>query len=80
MEHSGFSHFTAGTAFGNAPSVALLEKLGFRCVRKEQMTFRKDEHGKDIVCECGIYDLMGGMKSDQSSVGLHDFLSYSDLP
>ena len=56
ITQSEFECFTAGVAFGNTPSVALLEKLGFRLVKTESMSFRKDHNGADIVCDCGIYE------------------------
>ena len=37
----GIKRFTAGTALDNAPSVRLLEKLGFTFVSKEELEFHK---------------------------------------
>ena len=34
--------FTAGTAIDNTPSCKLLQKLGFKCVSKEYLSFNED--------------------------------------
>ena len=47
--------FTSGTALKNIPSCRLLEKLGFVLTETESLAFHKDEHGKDIVFEGGIF-------------------------
>ncbi len=52
-----FTHFCAGTALNNTPSVRLLTGLGFRLVDTEQVSFYKDADGKDIVFEGGIFEL-----------------------
>ena len=44
--------FTAGTAINNTPSCKLLEKLGFKCVSKEYLSFNESfsfEGGKFIL-------------------------------
>ena len=47
--------FTAGTALDNAPSCALLKKLGFICQAIQSLSFHKDSHGKDIVFQGGNF-------------------------
>ena len=54
----GLTHFSAGTALNNTPSVRLLTSLGFRLVGTEQVSFYKDAQGNDIVFEGGIYELV----------------------
>ena len=53
----GLTHFSAGTALNNTPSVRLLTGLGFRLVGTEQVSFYKDAQGNDIVFDGGIYEL-----------------------
>lgn len=53
---SQFDTFTAGVALGNRPSVALLEKLGFKLIKKGSMAFRKAQNGQEIVCDCGMFE------------------------
>lgn len=53
----GFTHFSAGTALNNIPSVRLLDRLGFRLVGTEQVSFRRDAQGADIVFDGGIFEL-----------------------
>ena len=40
----------------------LLEKLGFVLTETESLSFHKDEHGKDIVFEGGIFIKKTGVK------------------
>ena len=58
LRSRGFTHFTAGTALNNTPSVRLLTALGFRLVGTEQVSFYKDAKGQDIVFEGGIFELV----------------------
>ena len=62
LRSQGFARFSAGTALNNAPSVRLLTGLGFRLTGTEQVSFYKDEQGRDIVFDGGIFelDLNGG--------------------
>ena len=53
----GIKRITAGAAINNIPSVALLKVLGFKQVGKERVSFYKDEFGKDMVFEGGIFEL-----------------------
>ena len=57
MKAKGTKLITAGTALANAPSVRLLERLGFVLTGTEQVSFYMDENGDDIVFEGGIYEL-----------------------
>lgn len=57
LRERGFTHFSAGTALNNTPSVRLLTGLGFRLVGTEQVSFYKDANGNDIVFEGGIFEL-----------------------
>jgi len=52
------SRIEAGTALDNAPSVALLTKLGFRRIRTEAVSFYRDADGNDIVFPGGVYELL----------------------
>lgn len=49
--------FVARTALNNLPSVKLLESLGFELVDTEKVSFYKDEKGKDIFFDGGIFKL-----------------------
>lgn len=53
----GITRFSAGSALNNLPSVKLLTALGFRLTGTEQVSFYKDEAGRDIVFEGGIFAL-----------------------
>lgn len=54
----GATRLTAGTAQANAPSIALLEHLGFRRTSEGTASFAKDEKGQPIVfTSCG-YEMM----------------------
>ena len=53
----GITSFSAGTAINNLPSVKLLESLGFKKVGEEKVSFYRDESGKDIVFDGGIFEL-----------------------
>ena len=53
----GMTHFSAGTALNNTPSVRLLTGLGFRLTGTEQVSFYKDAQGQDIVFDGGIFEL-----------------------
>ena len=57
LREQGFTHFSAGTALNNTPSVKLLTGLGFRLAGTEKVSFYKDADGKDIVFDGGIYEL-----------------------
>ena len=48
--------FTAGTADINAPSRALLAKLGFERTGSELVSFAKDENGEPIMFMGGAYE------------------------
>ena len=54
----GVTRITAGTALDNAPSVRLLESLGFALIEREKVSFYKDDDGNDIVFEGGIFELV----------------------
>ena len=53
----GFTHFSAGTALNNTPSVRLLTSLGFCLTGTEKVSFYKDENSRDIFFDGGIYEL-----------------------
>ena len=53
----GIQRFTAGTGLKNIPSVHLLQSLGFEQIGIEKVSFYKDEQGKDIYFDGGIYEL-----------------------
>lgn len=57
LQEQGFTHFSAGTALNNTPSVKLLTALGFKLVGTEKVSFYKDEQGRDIVFDGGIFEL-----------------------
>lgn len=57
LRERGFTHFSAGTALNNTPSVKLLTGLGFRLAGTEQVSFYKDAQGQDIVFEGGVFEL-----------------------
>ncbi|MBR3502796.1 MAG: GNAT family N-acetyltransferase [Clostridia bacterium] len=57
LRDRGVKNLTAGTALGNAPSVRLLQSLGFELVETEKVSFYKDEKGNDIVFEGGVFSL-----------------------
>ena len=57
LREEGAKSLTAGTALDNAPSVRLLKKLGFELIGTEKVSFYKDEAGKDIFFEGGIFSL-----------------------
>ena len=52
----GVSKLTVGTALENAPSVALLSRLGFQLTATEQISFYKDQKGQAIVFQGGIFE------------------------
>ncbi len=52
----GITMFSARTALRNIPSVALLTSLGFRQTGTEMVSFYKDENGRDIVFDGGIFE------------------------
>ena len=56
MKDRGAERITAGTALENTPSVKLLESLGFTLTGTEQVSFYKDEEGRDIFFEGGIFE------------------------
>lgn len=47
--------FTAGSALNNTPACKLLEKLGFSLKDREQRSFHKDEQGRAISFEGGVF-------------------------
>lgn len=47
--------FTAGTALDNIPSVRLLKSIGFQQIGEEQVSFYKDDDGRDIIFPGGIF-------------------------
>ena len=53
----GLTHFTAGTALNNTPSVRLLTSLGFQLVGTEDVSFYQDAEGRPVVFEGGIFEL-----------------------
>lgn len=55
MKELGATKIHAGTAINNIPSVALLTNLGFDLIGTEQISFFKDDEGKDIVFEGGNF-------------------------
>ncbi|MBQ9827296.1 MAG: GNAT family N-acetyltransferase [Lachnospiraceae bacterium] len=57
MKEKGVPVITAGTALGNIPSVRLLLSLGFKQAGTEKLSFYKDEDGRDIIFEGGIFEL-----------------------
>ena len=57
LRENGFTRFSAGTALNNTPSVRLLTGLGFRLTGTEKVSFYKDEQGRDIVFDGGIFEL-----------------------
>ena len=54
-QNRSVKRFTAGTALKNKPSCKLLRKLGFQLVGTEQLSFSRDEEGKEIVFEGGTF-------------------------
>ena len=57
LRENGFTRFSAGTALNNAPSVRLLTSVGFRLTGTEKVSFYKDNHGRDIVFDGGVFAL-----------------------
>lgn len=57
MRDMDITKFVARTALNNLPSVKLLKSLGFELVDTEKVSFYKDEEGKDIVFDGGIFKL-----------------------
>ena len=53
----GITKFFAGTAINNIPSVCLLRSLGFKQIATEKVSFYKDENGRDIVFDGGVFEL-----------------------
>lgn len=53
----GVTHFSAGTALNNTPSVKLLTALGFRLTGTEQVSFYQDAGGRDIFFDGGLFEL-----------------------
>ncbi len=58
LRERGVRKLEAGTAMDNTPSVSLLTSLGFTLTGNEQVSFYKDEHGKDIFFTGGIFELI----------------------
>lgn len=57
LGEKGITHFTAGTALANTPSVRLLTSLGFRLTGTEKVSFYQDVSGRDIAFDGGIFAL-----------------------
>lgn len=57
IRKTGIKRITAGTAIKNISSVKLLKSLGFTQIGTEKVSFHKDENGKDIVFDGGIFEL-----------------------
>lgn len=57
LQGCGITRFTAGTALKNTPSVALLTALGFRLTDTEQVSFYRDEEGREISFDGGLFTL-----------------------
>ena len=57
LRKMNITQFVARTALKNLPSVKLLETLGFELVGTEKISFYKDENGKDIIFDGGIFVL-----------------------
>ena len=51
------SHFLAGTALCNTPSVSLLRSVGFQQTGSEAVSFYRDGSGRDVFFEGGIFEL-----------------------
>lgn len=60
LSELGVTHFSAGTALNNIPSVRLLIALGFRLVGTEKVSFYRDAQGQDIAFDGGIFTLEQG--------------------
>ena len=56
--NNGVKRFTAGTAIENIPSLRLLLSLGFNQIGSEKVSFYKDENGKDIFFDGGLFELL----------------------
>ena len=57
LADGGARRFVAGTALNNAPSVRLLEAVGFRMTGTERVSFYADARGEPIWFEGGIFEL-----------------------
>ena len=57
LKGMNITKFVARTALNNLPSVKLLKSLGFELVDTEKVSFYKDEDGKDIFFDGGIFEL-----------------------
>lgn len=57
LREAGVRRIFAGTAIHNIPSVRLLKSLGFVQNGSELVSFYKDENGKNIYFEGGIFEL-----------------------
>lgn len=51
----GITLIAAGTGLENTPSVNLLKNCGFELTATEEVSFYRDENGRDIVFEGGIF-------------------------
>ena len=58
MTKLGNKHIVVGTALNNIPSVNLLKRLGFVQSGTEQVSFYKDNNGKDIYFDGGIFFML----------------------
>lgn len=57
LKSVGLRKLQAGTAIENESSTKLLEKVGFKLISTEQLSFHKDSHGNDILFTGGVYEL-----------------------
>lgn len=56
LREIGITRFLVRTALANTPSVRLLASLGFHQTGTEQVSFSKDENGKEFIFEGGIFE------------------------
>ena len=61
LKDMNITKFVARTALNNLPSVKLLKSLGFELVGTEKVSFYKDEDGRDIIFDGGIFELNTGV-------------------
>jgi len=57
MKENGESHVITHTALKNTPSVKMLLSLGYKQTGTKQVSFYKDNEGKDIYFDEGIFEL-----------------------
>lgn len=56
MKSIGAKKITAGTALKNSPSVRLLDRLGFKLIGTEYLSFHKDSNENDIIFKGGNFE------------------------